>query len=230
MEIHSTTASQMSCKIFWEHDPSIQIYYIYMTDFFFFQSFQLHFDRRLSHRMACLCVILLSSVLCWPLVFINFYDFLTHWCRCSSLFKKEENISRVKQHKMLILQLTKHVLLNLLSVLTINLNLVSFYRLHLILSTLTDFQLYTVRRHILTKCTISWDMHSLWFEQFQSYCHLSNDLFYQQWFILDCCSHLCFISSQQIGKKKRRRDESTRSGMNGEVGIKRRRRSRDCPS
>ncbi|KAI3370032.1 hypothetical protein L3Q82_024821 [Scortum barcoo] len=34
----------------------------------------------------------------------------------------------------------------------------------------------------------------------------------------------------KIGKKKRRRDESTRSSMNGEVGIKRRRRSRDCPS
>ncbi|XP_045931494.1 peptidyl-prolyl cis-trans isomerase FKBP5 isoform X1 [Micropterus dolomieu] len=34
----------------------------------------------------------------------------------------------------------------------------------------------------------------------------------------------------KIGKTKRRRDESVRSGMNGEVGIKRRRRSRDYPS
>ncbi|XP_037631863.1 peptidyl-prolyl cis-trans isomerase FKBP5 [Sebastes umbrosus] len=34
----------------------------------------------------------------------------------------------------------------------------------------------------------------------------------------------------KIGKTKRRRDDSLRSGMNGEVGIKRRRRSQDCPS
>ncbi|XP_059185299.1 peptidyl-prolyl cis-trans isomerase FKBP5 [Centropristis striata] len=34
----------------------------------------------------------------------------------------------------------------------------------------------------------------------------------------------------KIGKTKRRRDESVRSCMNGEVGIKRRRRSQDCPS
>ncbi|XP_070758431.1 peptidyl-prolyl cis-trans isomerase FKBP5 [Enoplosus armatus] len=34
----------------------------------------------------------------------------------------------------------------------------------------------------------------------------------------------------KIGKTKKRRDEGVRSGMNGEVGIKRRRRSRDCPS
>ncbi|KAF1391746.1 hypothetical protein PFLUV_G00045280 [Perca fluviatilis] len=34
----------------------------------------------------------------------------------------------------------------------------------------------------------------------------------------------------KVGKTKRRRDESARSGMNGEMGIKRRRRSQDCPS
>ncbi|XP_040059218.2 peptidyl-prolyl cis-trans isomerase FKBP5 isoform X1 [Gasterosteus aculeatus] len=34
----------------------------------------------------------------------------------------------------------------------------------------------------------------------------------------------------KIGKTKRRRDESARSGMNGELGNKRRRRSQDCPS
>ncbi|KAK9528932.1 hypothetical protein VZT92_013060 [Zoarces viviparus] len=34
----------------------------------------------------------------------------------------------------------------------------------------------------------------------------------------------------KIGKTKRRRDESVRSSMNGEVGNKRRRRSQDCPS
>ncbi|XP_076615292.1 peptidyl-prolyl cis-trans isomerase FKBP5 [Chaetodon auriga] len=34
----------------------------------------------------------------------------------------------------------------------------------------------------------------------------------------------------KTGKTKRRRDESVRSGMNGETGIKRRRRSQDCPS
>ncbi|XP_040890906.1 peptidyl-prolyl cis-trans isomerase FKBP5 [Toxotes jaculatrix] len=34
----------------------------------------------------------------------------------------------------------------------------------------------------------------------------------------------------KIGKSKRRRDESVRSSVNGEVGIKRRRRSQDCPS
>ncbi|XP_041819143.1 peptidyl-prolyl cis-trans isomerase FKBP5 isoform X2 [Chelmon rostratus] len=34
----------------------------------------------------------------------------------------------------------------------------------------------------------------------------------------------------ETGKTRRRRDESARSGMNGEMGIKRRRRSQDCPS
>ncbi|XP_042364025.1 peptidyl-prolyl cis-trans isomerase FKBP5 [Plectropomus leopardus] len=34
----------------------------------------------------------------------------------------------------------------------------------------------------------------------------------------------------KVGKMKRRRDESVRSGINGEVGLKRRRRSQDCPS
>ncbi|XP_068568252.1 peptidyl-prolyl cis-trans isomerase FKBP5 [Cebidichthys violaceus] len=34
----------------------------------------------------------------------------------------------------------------------------------------------------------------------------------------------------KVGKTKRRRDESVRSSMNGEVGNKRRRRSQDCPS
>ncbi|KAL7408132.1 hypothetical protein ABVT39_018694 [Epinephelus coioides] len=34
----------------------------------------------------------------------------------------------------------------------------------------------------------------------------------------------------KLGKTKRRRDESGRSSMNGEMGIKRRRRSQDCPS
>ncbi|XP_047437923.1 peptidyl-prolyl cis-trans isomerase FKBP5 [Mugil cephalus] len=34
----------------------------------------------------------------------------------------------------------------------------------------------------------------------------------------------------KTGRTKRRRDESTRSSMNGEVGIKRRRRSKDCLS
>lgn len=34
----------------------------------------------------------------------------------------------------------------------------------------------------------------------------------------------------KLGKPKRRRDESGRSSMNGEMGIKRRRRSQDCPS
>ncbi|XP_014897893.1 peptidyl-prolyl cis-trans isomerase FKBP5 [Poecilia latipinna] len=34
----------------------------------------------------------------------------------------------------------------------------------------------------------------------------------------------------KTGRMKRRKDESTRGGMNGEVGIKRRRRSQDCPS
>ncbi|KAK5617657.1 hypothetical protein CRENBAI_002173 [Crenichthys baileyi] len=34
----------------------------------------------------------------------------------------------------------------------------------------------------------------------------------------------------KTGRPKRRRDESARSSMNGEVGIKRRRRSQDCPS
>lgn len=47
---------------------------------------------------------------------------------------------------------------------------------------------------------------------------------------LGCRSHLSFIFPQQTGKTKRRQDESKRSGINGEVGIKRRRRSQDCPS
>lgn len=34
----------------------------------------------------------------------------------------------------------------------------------------------------------------------------------------------------KLGKTKRRRDESVRSSMNGEMSIKRRRRSQDCPS
>ncbi|XP_034537670.1 peptidyl-prolyl cis-trans isomerase FKBP5 [Notolabrus celidotus] len=34
----------------------------------------------------------------------------------------------------------------------------------------------------------------------------------------------------KTGRTKRRRDESTRSSMNGEMGTKRRRRSQDCPS
>ncbi|KAM4740553.1 peptidyl-prolyl cis-trans isomerase FKBP5 [Anableps anableps] len=34
----------------------------------------------------------------------------------------------------------------------------------------------------------------------------------------------------KTGRKKRRKDESVRSSMNGEAGIKRRRRSQDCPS
>uniref|UniRef100_A0A8D3BGW1 peptidylprolyl isomerase n=1 Tax=Scophthalmus maximus TaxID=52904 RepID=A0A8D3BGW1_SCOMX len=34
----------------------------------------------------------------------------------------------------------------------------------------------------------------------------------------------------EFGKPKRRRDDNKRSSMNGEVGIKRRRRSQDCPS
>ncbi|XP_020507498.2 peptidyl-prolyl cis-trans isomerase FKBP5 [Labrus bergylta] len=37
-------------------------------------------------------------------------------------------------------------------------------------------------------------------------------------------------SDAKTGKTRRRRDESLRSSMNGEVGTKRRRRSQDCPS